>query len=307
MEIMASSGSAAYLELLESIIYFGERTSPREQPTRELRDVQLVIPECTQVHVLETCRHTSEQIAHTEALHLIAGISSLEQLDLASGGKFSQFADNGRLRGAYGPRAHHQLELIVNQLDRDPASRQAVVTIWNGKESSSFSRDVPCTLSYQFLLRGNLMHMRTSMRSNDAYLGLPYDLEVASALHRAVAWALGASPGSYTHAVGSMHLYERNFASAESIVAGGIVDPVRSIMPPVIDESSFLNSLVTPASRWASVKAHALVVCLGDRDDPRFRIPPLPSADLPWRVCRRCRYVVSGPCLECSHEEVVAG
>ncbi len=52
------------------------------------------------------------------------------------------------------------------------------------------------------------------MRSNDAWLGLPYDLMQFGMLQCAISQALGLPVGVQTHSAGSMHLYKRNFPKA---------------------------------------------------------------------------------------------
>lgn len=95
-----------------------------------------------------------------------------------------------------------------------PQTRQAVVTMWSaGDLPHAIARDhadLPCTLALQFILRDRKLHCIATMRSNDAWLGLPYDVFAFTCLQRLVAQAVGAELGTYTHQVGSMHLYDRN-------------------------------------------------------------------------------------------------
>jgi thymidylate synthase len=46
------------------------------------------------------------------------------------------------------------------------------------------------------------------MRSNDAYKGLPHDIFCFTMLQEVVARTLGVELGSYSHFVGSLHLYD---------------------------------------------------------------------------------------------------
>ena len=71
-------------------------------------------------------------------------------------------------------------------------------------------RDVPCTLGYRFALREGALHMFTSMRSQDAWLGLPYDVFTFTILHELLAGWLNADLGEYHHLVDSLHLYEQH-------------------------------------------------------------------------------------------------
>lgn len=306
-----------YLELLQHLVDCGKPAVPRGQPTRELLDVQVIIKEPASVHVLETARRSPASIAATEAAHLIAGVSSLEQLDSASGGRFSRFADHGRLRGAYGPRAYSQLERVIQLLSGDPDSRQAAVSIWNGTELAAPSKDVPCTISLHFTIRGGKLLMRTSMRSNDIFLGFPIDIEMFAALQKTVAAALGIPAGQYTHAVGSLHLYDRDLERAMLILSAGLGWQTRE--PALPDGALPLVTDLIPGQRWRSSRQavedivmfqFGTALYLEEDDWAGWKewqhqfagcIPHLPQHGT-WQVCSHCRYITDGPCRECDIE-----
>jgi hypothetical protein len=71
-------------------------------------------------------------------------------------------------------------------------------------------KDIPCTLSIQFFIRDGRLHCVTTMRSNDIWLGLPYDIFCFTCLQRLIAEALKVPTGFYIHQAGSLHLYARN-------------------------------------------------------------------------------------------------
>jgi thymidylate synthase len=71
-------------------------------------------------------------------------------------------------------------------------------------------KDIPCTLSVQFVLRQERLYAITTMRSNDLWLGFPYDVFCFSTLQRLFAYTLGVDVADYVHNVGSMHLYTRD-------------------------------------------------------------------------------------------------
>jgi len=305
VEVIAETGSAAYLSLLRALLDHGEETSPRGLPTRELLDVTVTILDPAEVHVLSTGRHPSAAIAATEAAHLVAGLSSLEQLDLASGGRFSQFADRGRLRGAYGPRTRAQLQRIAGLLERDPSTRQAVATVWNGMEAAA-GKDVPCTLSYQFLIRGGALQLRTLMRSNDLWLGAPYDWEFAGVLQRTLAAALGIPAGAYTHAVGSAHFYERDREKVEKVIAEGFAEANRAPAPAFFSDGAAGADEARASQRWASRSAAAERVVLRPASASlsanlwyTAHVPALPISRHGWQSCVFCHYVTDGMCPEC--------
>ncbi len=124
--------------------------------------------------------------------------------------------DNGNANGAYGARwkEHGGLQRLVQLLDQDPHTRQAVLSMWGPRDLPSAcahdKRDIPCTLSLQFFVRRNALYCVCTMRSNDVWLGLPNDVFAFCQLQCLIAEYLGLKIGWYRHQVGSMHTYHRN-------------------------------------------------------------------------------------------------
>jgi len=140
---------------------------------------------------------------------------------------YAEFSDDGRtVYGAYGPRLFrlnrkvNQVSNVVSILRRKPDTRQAVVQLFDGEDIVKEHKDVPCTCSIQFLLRKNRLHVLTSMRSNDVYLGLPHDIFAFTFLQEVVARSIGAELGTYKHAV-SLHLYDRDRAKTVAFLKEG--------------------------------------------------------------------------------------
>jgi hypothetical protein len=72
------------------------------------------------------------------------------------------------------------LKAYVAELLKDHDSRRALVLINRANDQiyavDHGSKDVPCTLSLQFFVRDNKLHLHAHMRSNDVFWGLTYDL-----------------------------------------------------------------------------------------------------------------------------------
>jgi hypothetical protein len=127
--------------------------------------------------------------------------------------------------GIYGPRWLGQFGQIITLLKADPRSRRAVVGLWDRSDlGEQDRRDLPCTLSLQFLLRPSphlvgkeQLHLIVTMRSNDVWMGLPYDVFAFTCLQMMVAEELGAMDGYYYHRVGSLHLYDKHVEAAHGM------------------------------------------------------------------------------------------
>ena len=219
--------SQALYGVTRSIIDKGVLVSPRNLPTFECLNVSFTItePMCLPLNPIKN-RRLSAGIATMELLQLVAQVSRPDIM-VNKFPQFAKFLDDGEFHGAYGPRLKFMTESVIDLLKRDPLSRQAVLTIFDSESDIRYKswRDVPCTVSIQFLIRDLMLHARVSMRSNDVYLGLPYDLAQFIGLQAAVAHSLSIPVGTYHHSVGSMHLYEKNRVQAIAIGYVGIDEP----------------------------------------------------------------------------------
>lgn len=107
-----------------------------------------------------------------------------------------------------------QWEWCRKELDSNPNSRRAVIHI---KEASyKESKDVNCTVCLQFFIRNEKLYMTTYMRSNDLWMGFPYDVFQFCNMQVLMSMELGYDLGTYTHIAGSLHLYERDVKGAEN-------------------------------------------------------------------------------------------
>lgn len=131
---------------------------------------------------------------------------------------YKNFSDDGEiLAGAYGPRLKNQWSYVCHNLKSDADTRQAVVSIWT--PSPSPSKDIPCTIALQFLIRDNHLHLIATMRSSDVWLGLPYDFFAFTMLCNYVAAHFPeVELGSCTMQLGSSHLYDLNRDAANLVL-----------------------------------------------------------------------------------------
>lgn len=135
-------------------------------------------------------------------------------------------AEGGIVHGAYGPRLFNQhgqdqVRNVIDLLRRKPSTRRAVIQVFDAADLAEEHKDVPCTCSLQFLARDQRLHLFTSMRSNDVFLGLPHDVFCFTMIQELVARTLGLEVGVYKHAVGSLHLYEQHRDDASAFVNEG--------------------------------------------------------------------------------------
>ncbi len=165
-------------------------------------------------------------------------------------------ADGVTVRGGYGPRlfnhrGHDQVGSAIRLLRTHPTSKRAVVQIFDAEDTEGDHVEVPCTTAFQFLVRGELLHMIVTMRSNDAFMGLPHDIFCFTMLQEIVARSLNREVGAYRQFTGSMHLYERNREAAGEYLTEGL--QARTEMPPMPEDDPWpaLGTLLSLEGRIA--------------------------------------------------------
>jgi thymidylate synthase len=105
----------------------------------------------------------------------------------------------------------NQLGKVIEKLKQDPLTRQAFITIYDGKKMSEFEFDTPCTLSIGFVIDEGLLCMTVMMRSNDLWYGFCNDQYCFSNLQALVAKELKLDMGWYYHYATDMHIYRQHF------------------------------------------------------------------------------------------------
>ena len=117
--------------------------------------------------------------------------------------------DSGRVNSNYGYQwnREEQLSKVISMLKANPNTRQATISIYDGKEINKYANDTPCTYAVQFTILHDRLDMCVTMRSNDLWYGFCNDQYCFSELQRLVSRQLNIEPGVYYHFAHNMHLY----------------------------------------------------------------------------------------------------
>ena len=100
-----------------------------------------------------------------------------------------------------------QLDNIIKILTENPESRQAAISIYDGKEIHNYEKDTPCTYAIQFTIMHERLDMCVTMRSNDLWYGFCNDQYQFSKLQEMISNRLNINTGVYYHFAHNMHLY----------------------------------------------------------------------------------------------------
>jgi thymidylate synthase len=126
---------------------------------------------------------------------------------------WKEYLHNGRFSYTYNERMSWDLSRIMNELDKHPDSRQLYLSIWDPTidvDRLGSDMRIPCSLGYLFQLRRGKLNMTYFMRSCDFITHYHNDVYLAVKLLKHVSDLTGNETGTFTHYIGSLHVYEKD-------------------------------------------------------------------------------------------------
>ena len=107
-----------------------------------------------------------------------------------------------------------QISNLINSIKEKPNSRYHIVSAWNPVDFLAYSEEAAlpaCHMLFQCSVRnGMYIDISVIMRSNDLFLGAPYNIASYSLLANLIASVTGHMPGELTYYVNSAHIYENH-------------------------------------------------------------------------------------------------
>jgi len=232
--LSAASASELFSAACAAVLRDGVPVAPRGLATREILGSHLCLTDPRRRLVdLPPVRMLNVAFAAAETVWIVSG--SDERWIHQYNQRLARYADDGHLAGAYGPRLRRwggtvdQLDQVRRILAADPDSRRAVIQLFDPGRDLRGGKDVPCTLGWRFYLRTGRLHMYSTMRSQDLWLGFCYDTFTATVLQELLAGWLGVEVGEYHHHVDSLHLYATDWDAATAVP--GRVPPGPAMAP----------------------------------------------------------------------------
>lgn len=205
-----------YKNILNEILVYGRKRHVRGFNTIELSPFCFTTRNSLYNILTNENRKINRAFSIAEWIWMMSGRSDVKMVSFYNSNISNYSDDNNTFSGSYGPRIISQIDYILTCFKNDINTRQAIIQIW--KESPQKSKDIPCTLSLQFLHNDGELDLIATMRSNDAWLGLPYDFYNFTMIQNYFAHLLGLKIGQYTHQAGSMHLYEQHYEKASLLI-----------------------------------------------------------------------------------------
>ena len=123
--------------------------------------------------------------------------------------------------GAYGYRLKeqfgiNQIERAYHALKNNQESRQVVLQLWDAQKDmpdtagSPVAEDIPCNIVSMLNIRNGKLEWMQILRSNDLFLGTPYNFVQFTSVQEIIAGWLELEPGKYCHVANSLHCYKKD-------------------------------------------------------------------------------------------------
>jgi len=194
-------------QILQNGVSFGD--------TKALFNVGFYMTDPKDRKIINKERKWNEEYAEAEWQWYLSGdphISALGEIYGKVPKIWHRMADGrGYVNSNYGYQweRNDQLKNVIAMLKANPETRQACVSIYDGKEINDgcYTHDTPCTYAIQFTIVNNRLDMCVTMRSNDLWYGFCNDQYQFSMLQEMVSKRLEIETGVYYHFAHNMHLY----------------------------------------------------------------------------------------------------
>jgi len=183
--------------------------------TKALFNIGFYIEEPENNKIKATFREWKEDYAKAEWEWYLTGDPKVERLEKIYGivpKIWERMTDeHGEVNSNYGWQwdREYQLDKVITKLKNDPYTRQAVISIYDGKEICDYRNDTPCTTAIQFSVVNDKLEMCVTMRSNDLWFGFCNDQYCFSELQKLVSGWTGYEPGRYFHFAHNIHIYKQ--------------------------------------------------------------------------------------------------
>jgi thymidylate synthase len=103
-----------------------------------------------------------------------------------------------------------QLQILLDGLRNDPNGRRHILSAWNPAELDNMALP-PCHVMCQFYVNKNELSCMLYQRSNDLFLGSPFNIASYAMLTMMIAQVLGLKAGDFIYTQADTHIYSNHF------------------------------------------------------------------------------------------------
>lgn len=126
-----------------------------------------------------------------------------------------------------------QLENLIVGLKENPYDRRHILTAWNPGEITNMALP-PCHVMSQFYIEGGKLSCMLTQRSNDLFLGSPYNIASYAIFTSMIAQVTGYRVGELVYSQGDVHIYHNHFSAVEEQLSRKPNNPAFLYMDPSI-------------------------------------------------------------------------
>jgi len=166
---------------------------------------------------LVTTKKTFFKGLAVEMLWLLRGDTNIRYLNDYGVHIWDPWADkNGNLGPVYGKQwvdwagangqSFNQIEQLIESIRSNPDSRRHIVNAWNVADVPDMALP-PCHMFFQFYVGDGRLSCQLYVRSNDLFLGAPFNIAEYALLLHLVAQQTDLSPGELVYTIGDAHIY----------------------------------------------------------------------------------------------------
>lgn len=131
------------------------------------------------------------------------------------------------------------LKDLIEGIRNDPEGRRHILNAWNASEIKYMALP-PCHVLSQFYVRDGYLDCQMYQRSNDLFLGSPFNLASYAALTMMIAQVCGLKPGEFIYTMGDAHIYNNHFDQvAELLKRKPRPAPILKLNPKVREITDF--------------------------------------------------------------------
>ena len=152
-----------------------------------------------------------------ELLWFLKGDTNVKYLQDNGVRIWNEWADeNGELGPVYGYQWRSwpdyngghidQISEAVETIKNNPDSRRIIVSAWNVGALSEMHLP-PCHAFFQFYVADGKLSLQLYQRSDDIFLGVPFNIASYALLLQMMAQATGLKAGDFVHTLGDAHIY----------------------------------------------------------------------------------------------------
>lgn len=148
-------------------------------------------------------------------------VRKLQDMDVHIWDEWMQ--EDGTIGKAYGYQLakYKQVDNLIKTIKEDPTSRRMITTLWNIEDLPEMALQ-PCAFQTLWNINKGRLNCMLTIRSNDWFLGNPFNVAQYAALVHMIAQVTNYKPGMLTVCINDAHIYENHIPQMQEQL--GLVD-----------------------------------------------------------------------------------